>query len=178
VQLPGVDSSWTLIGSGDFTSDRRPDLVWRHGSSKDVHIWRMNGAAYVNSIALDIPAGWWPEAVGDISLSGPPDFMYSRMNNQGMLEYAIQNTSGGGQLRGVYTAFGVNSSIYSRVAAVGRYHSTGGAGDLWFTESMPANTSSSRWLQTLSTARNGYPEYAARTNAENLGSGEHIQGPR
>jgi hypothetical protein len=174
--LPNVGSDWTLIGHGDFNADQRPDLVWRHNASSDVSVWIMNGTTYVTSWGYDIPAGWTPIGVADLTDNGPPDFIYRRVP-QGTAEYAVHYTSGG-SLGGQFSISGMSGDMYASPKAFGRFQHRGALADFLMEQHPPANTPGSRAFARLNTVTMGYPSYSAQTAWVGLSAGQVIQGPR
>jgi hypothetical protein len=174
--LPGVGSDWTLIGHGDFNADQRPDLVWRHNASSDVHVWIMNGTTHVASWAYDIPAGWLPIGVADLTDNGPPDFIYRR--NVGSAEYAVHYTLTGGALGTQFNISGVSTDPYSSPRAFGRFQHRGALADFLMEQHPPANTPGSRAFSRVSSVTMGNPVYSAQTAWVGLSAGQVIQGPR
>jgi hypothetical protein len=175
--LPGVDSAWTLIGSGDFNNDVRSDLVWRHNASNDVHVWRMNGSAYVSSLVLDIPAGWTPILVADLNDDGQSDLIYRRVIG-GTPQHAVQYTVPGGGLGGQFNISGVGGDMFAVPYAVGRYQTRGSVGDLLIERHPPANTPGTIRFAPLNTISSGSPSYFPETPAIPLVFTEVVQGPR
>jgi hypothetical protein len=58
-----VGLPWSIVGTGDFNSDRKTDLLWHNGSSGETQIWYMNGAK-VSSRATVIGENGRPALVG------------------------------------------------------------------------------------------------------------------
>lgn len=175
--LPAVDNAWRLFGHADFNRDRRPDLAWVNTSTRDVSVWTMNGTTRTGAISYDIPAGWQPYLVGDLTSNGPPDFVY-RSTNSGNKTFAVQYTLLNGQLGGLFSISGLSGDPYAWPAAIGHYRTTATVGDIMFAQSPPANVPMNRWLHNLSSVNMGYPTYASATNVESLGWSISIQGPR
>jgi hypothetical protein len=175
--LPNVGNDWTLIGHGDFNADQRPDLVWRHNASLDASVWIMNGTTYVTSVNYDIPAGWQPIGVADVTDNGPPDFIYRRVNG-GSAEYAVHYTLINGALGGQFNITGLSSDQYAAPRAFGRYQHRGALGDFLVTQHPPANVPGNRSFSRLSSVTMGYPTYSAPTGWVALSAGQVVQGPR
>ena len=51
---PG-DSDWVPLATGDFNSDKKPDLVWRNLTSGRVIIWFMNGVTRTSTATIWAP---------------------------------------------------------------------------------------------------------------------------
>src|SRR6187402_2512439 len=62
IDWPVIGSNWRLIGSGDFNSDLRPDLVWSSGNL--VRLWYMNGLARLSTADVTLGTNFVAKAVG------------------------------------------------------------------------------------------------------------------
>ena len=56
ISNPGPD--WHIMGTGDYNSDNRSDLLWQ-STSGDVAIWEMNGTSVLRSAILGSPSPTW-----------------------------------------------------------------------------------------------------------------------
>src|SRR6185503_4391800 len=50
------DTGWSIVGTGDFNSDARPDILWYHSVSGQVVVWYMDGASLLSGTFTDPPA--------------------------------------------------------------------------------------------------------------------------
>jgi FtsP/CotA-like multicopper oxidase with cupredoxin domain len=51
--LPALaDLNWTMVGSGDFNADNKPDIVWRNTSTGENMVWYMDGTTMTGSAPL------------------------------------------------------------------------------------------------------------------------------
>ena len=71
--------AWQIVGSGDFNSDGKPDLVWQHLTSGALAVWFMNGTVrtdvqFLTPMGFSDPA-WRVRAVGDFNRDGHPDLV-------------------------------------------------------------------------------------------------------
>jgi hypothetical protein len=89
------DVNWKLRGTGDFTYDGIPDLVWQHELSGQILLWVMNGANATAAINMPSPGvGVWKiRAVGDANLDGSPDLIFENSDTGGVVIWAMQGTS-------------------------------------------------------------------------------------
>jgi hypothetical protein len=74
------DTSWRLVGVGDFNVDTRPDFLWRHEVTGDLVTWFMVNSVLVSGNATS-PAGisdtnWKVYAVADFDRNGVPDIVW------------------------------------------------------------------------------------------------------
>jgi len=47
-QVP--DTTWKIVGIGDFNSDSKPDLVWQNQSNGQIGVWFMDGSNLINAV--------------------------------------------------------------------------------------------------------------------------------
>jgi hypothetical protein len=52
VYMPTQDTAWENVGSGDFNSDGKPDMLWRNKTTGKNICWYMNGVARTDSVYL------------------------------------------------------------------------------------------------------------------------------
>jgi alpha-tubulin suppressor-like RCC1 family protein len=76
--VPGVETSWQAIGTGDVDGDGNSDLFWYDAASGAVAVWAMDGSAGL--IAAHFPGGaggtWQPVAIGDLDGDGAADILW------------------------------------------------------------------------------------------------------
>jgi hypothetical protein len=41
-----ADTNWEIMGTGDFNSDGKTDILWRNKSTGQNVVWFMNGTTY------------------------------------------------------------------------------------------------------------------------------------
>jgi hypothetical protein len=85
VLLPTIsDTSWQIVGTGDFNQDGKPDILWRNYSSGLNYVWYMNGVTFTGGVLL--------ETISDISwqIGGTGDF-----NGDGKVDILWRNYSSG-----------------------------------------------------------------------------------
>lgn len=87
----GAVPGWTVVGTADFNTDGKPDLVWQNDSTRDLQVWYMGGAAgnvYQGGASLSggpVP-GWRCVGTGDFNKDGKPDLLWQ---NEGSRELHI-----------------------------------------------------------------------------------------
>lgn len=77
------DTSWSVVGSGDFSRDGSVDLLWRHNSSPyAVYLWEMTGSTVVTSvqIASSSDPNWVIRGVSDFTSDGQPDILWKNQS--------------------------------------------------------------------------------------------------
>jgi hypothetical protein len=81
-----ADISWKIVGTDDFNTDGKPDLVWQNQATGHIAVWFMDG---VNLIS---PSYFTPPQVADINwkIVGTNDF-----NTDGKADLVWQNQSTG-----------------------------------------------------------------------------------
>lgn len=75
-----ADLNWRVAGAGDFNSDGKPDLLWRHAVSGRNVAWLMDGTARVSGSFLNpdtvADTNWQMAGVGDFNSDGKPDVLW------------------------------------------------------------------------------------------------------
>ena len=49
------DVRWTVVGTGEFNADGRPDILWRHATSGEDVVWYMNGSVLTGGTFVGPP---------------------------------------------------------------------------------------------------------------------------
>lgn len=81
--LPAVpDTGWSIVGSGDFNSDVKTDLVWRHTNGHN-YLWLMDGATVMDQLPLPfVDPSWHLAAVGDMDKDGKADLVWRKTTGE------------------------------------------------------------------------------------------------
>jgi hypothetical protein len=96
------DLGWVIVGTADFNSDARPDILWHHTGSGQVVVWHMSGATLLGGTFTDPPAladtGWRLVATGDFNLDGKPDLVWRHSGSGQIVAWFLDGTRlvGGG----------------------------------------------------------------------------------
>jgi len=118
------DSSWNIIGSGDFNGDGKADLVWQQASSGLVELQFLNGTSVIGGgLIANNPfgAGWNVVGIGNFNGDGTSDLVWQQASS-GLVELQYLNGTtsvGGGAITN--TPFGVGWSV----VGVGDYNHDG-----------------------------------------------------
>ncbi|HVO54162.1 MAG TPA: matrixin family metalloprotease [Solirubrobacterales bacterium] len=69
-----VGPPFRIVGIGDFTADRRPDILWHHSQTGEVQLWVMHEQRLVRrATVLDVDGVHLPSG-GSLSIAGVGDF--------------------------------------------------------------------------------------------------------
>ncbi len=73
------DPNWSIVGVADFTSDGKPDLLWRNASTGRTTIWYMNDewtSGYADILPTISDPDWTIAGVADFNSDGKPDILW------------------------------------------------------------------------------------------------------
>jgi hypothetical protein len=132
VLSPGV--GWTLVATGDFNHDGKPDVVWRNQGNGQNVVWYMNGAAKLGEAAL-------PTLGGNSRIVGTADF-----NNDGNIDILWRNDNVGTNaiwlMNGIIRSSVVtlpNLGGNSRIVGTGDFNNDGSMDILWRNDAAGTN---------------------------------------
>ncbi len=77
IEALGANTSWIIVGVGDFNQDGHPDLLLENVSTGQLAVWYMNGSTVTSGVYLQstVPAGWSVVGVADFNGDGYPDIL-------------------------------------------------------------------------------------------------------
>jgi hypothetical protein len=77
-----TDTTWRVVGSGDFNADNRCDVLWYHSATGNLIAWLMNGVTALETRALtpaSVPANETVRAVVDMNGDGFSDIVWQNV---------------------------------------------------------------------------------------------------
>jgi hypothetical protein len=96
---PGVvpDTAWKIVGTSDFNSDGRPDLVWQNQASGQIGAWFLDGTTLL-SVSFFNPGevtdtSWKIVAVDDFNGDGKPDLVWQNQSNGQIGVWSLDGTT-------------------------------------------------------------------------------------
>jgi len=81
LNLPAqTDLDWQMVGTADFNSNGKVDILWRHATNGKNMVWLMNGATRTSIVNLPTLATlqWQIVGTGDFNNDGQPDILWRR----------------------------------------------------------------------------------------------------
>jgi hypothetical protein len=124
------DTSWNIVGTGDFNGDGKSDLVWQQQGTGTVELQFLNGNTAIGGGAIvnnPFGAGWNVVGVGDFNGDGKSDLVYQQQGT-GIVEIQFLNgltPVGGGVVNSVLTE---NPALGFKVVGVGNFNGSGKPG--------------------------------------------------
>jgi hypothetical protein len=71
-----VAPGWTVAGTGDFTGDGKPDVLWQNQQTGEIYLFIMNGATKIGEQSLGISPAWRVVATADMNKDGKTDIIW------------------------------------------------------------------------------------------------------
>lgn len=82
-QVP--DTNWTIVGTGDFNRDGRPDILWQHATEGWISVWLMNGTTLLDGRLLTpsrvADTNWKIAGTGDFNGDGQTDIVWQHQTS-------------------------------------------------------------------------------------------------
>jgi YVTN family beta-propeller protein len=91
---PTLLAGWTLVATGDFNNDGKPDFVLYNASTRQTAVWYLNnnmhiGAAYGPSI----PAPWSLAGIADFNVDRKPDYLLFNPSTHNSVIWYLSGTT-------------------------------------------------------------------------------------
>jgi hypothetical protein len=90
--LPNPTIAWHIVGSGDFNSDGKSDILWQSTDGTPM-IWTMNGPSVTSQITLADPgSAWHAVGTGDFNGDNKSDILFQNSDGTPLI-WLMNNTS-------------------------------------------------------------------------------------
>ena len=90
-----TNNSWKVVGSGDFNSDEKPDIIWQNQTNNKIVVWLMDGQKVLGLKTLPTidDSKWKVGVVGDFNNDGSSDLVwkYNDSKDPKVLVWFIKN---------------------------------------------------------------------------------------
>jgi hypothetical protein len=124
-------SGWNLVGTADFDLNGSSDLVWQNASSRQLVLWRMNGANRISGVFLNpSTAGpdWDVNATGDLDNDGWPDLIFRHATTGDLTVWFMRDAQ---RLASVVPVPAGLADLNWRLVGTGHFDGDGKADLLW-----------------------------------------------
>jgi choice-of-anchor B domain-containing protein len=126
------DTGWKIVGTGDFNGDLETDLLWRHGVSGEMVVWRMDGVTLQSGTFTTPPAfpdlGWRAVAAAEFNADGRSDVLW---HHGGSGQIAVWYMNGVTLAGGSLTTPGALPDPQWSLVATGDFNRDGATDLLW-----------------------------------------------
>jgi hypothetical protein len=79
--IPNVSAPWEIVGTGDFNSDGKPDILWRNIASGENVVWYMDGITMTGWASLSSAAKTWAiVSLADFNGDGKVDILWRNIS--------------------------------------------------------------------------------------------------
>lgn len=90
----GVSSDWTVVGTGDFDSDQKTDILWSNAFSGELVAWYMDGFTLVSGESLGVVSPVWQvSGVGDFNDDGNDDLVWHNQTSGDIVIWHLDGIS-------------------------------------------------------------------------------------
>jgi glucose/arabinose dehydrogenase len=92
-----VNTSWKIVGSGDFNGDGQLDLFWQNQVTRLMTVWLMNGTAFAASGLLShntvSDTNWAISTIADMNGDGHPDLIWQHRVDGWLVVWFMNGTT-------------------------------------------------------------------------------------
>lgn len=94
-ELYPSDPQWAVVGTSDFTGDRKADILWRHSVTGALAIWEMVGIDLVASwtVSTTSDLNWEIVGLADFSRDGMTDLLWRNPNTGQLAVWYLSDTT-------------------------------------------------------------------------------------
>jgi hypothetical protein len=91
-----VDSSWSIVGTGDFNADGKSDILWLN-QNRTVVIWFLDGFSILSTPSVLVPAlpNTQVQGVGDMNGDGISEIVWRDQASGGVFLWKLNGSTGG-----------------------------------------------------------------------------------
>lgn len=133
----GVSGDWRLVGTGDFNSDQKADILWSNAISGEMVTWYMGGTSDFSIIGSEVlgqvPIEWQMKGVGDFNNDNHDDLVW---HHQGNGDIVIWYLNGNGlnstSILGTTLVGGLSPTFRWEIRGTGDFNTDGNADLLWW----------------------------------------------
>ena len=79
------DTTWKIVGTGDFNSDSKPDLIWQNQSDGQIGVWFMDGSNLISTTNFNpgpvTDTAWKIVGTGDFNSDSKPDLLWQNQSD-------------------------------------------------------------------------------------------------
>ncbi|MBV9977279.1 MAG: FG-GAP repeat protein, partial [Hyphomicrobiales bacterium] len=131
------DSSWSVVGLGDFNGDGKTDVLWRNSSSGEVTDWTMNGSQITSGgdvtyqgspVAPD--ATWSVAGIGDFNGDGMADILW-RNSNGTLSDWTMNGSQVTSEQNVTFQGAPATPDASWQIAEIGDFNGDGKSDILW-----------------------------------------------
>jgi FG-GAP-like repeat len=132
------DSSWGVVGVGDFNGDGDSDILWRQSTTGSVTDWQMNGSTVTSGAAVTYhgsavkaDSSWSVAGVGDFNGEGDADVLWRQSSTGNLQEWLMNGSTIESTSPLTYQGNAVTPNSSWSVAGVGDFNGDGKADLVW-----------------------------------------------
>ncbi|MBC8123859.1 MAG: FG-GAP repeat protein, partial [Gemmatimonadaceae bacterium] len=152
---------------GDFNTDGKPDILWRHQTTGQNTVWLMDGTTLTSNSSLPVvgDTNWQVAGSEDFNMDGKPDILWRHQTTGQNTVWLMDGTS-----LASTASLPTISNLQWHVGATGDFNTDGKPDILWRNQTTGQNTV---WLMNGTTLTTSVPLQAVTdTNWQVTGSGD------